>query len=344
MKQHLLGILLTVAACFGAYHPTLAQNTKDIVDRLNTSLGVSLPSQYQTTVKNFVKNSKILSDKDAQTFTEQFIKEQMKTSWGINKQNQLLFVWDAVYGQILNNKQLYTGEDGNQARLDEFEKVMEKAEACGKKYKEGFHAYMEQRSAEADRRSAEADRRSAEADRRSAEADRRSAEADRRSAEAERRSAEAERRSAEAVQRSVISTYGGLYQLISYYSLWKVAPESARKESELNETKEYCKYEIKNCQKYNIDYQSLLPLEVQKFYDIEPAAKLRNTITCDKAIVQILNIVLQEIVKLYNLYQKAPQAKREIRDIKDYIKDCKEHNIDYKSKLSPEVRRFFGVE
>ena len=59
---------------------------------------------------------------------------------------------------------------------------------------------------------------------------------------------------------------------------------------------------------------------------------------------KILNIVLQEIVKLYNLYQKAPQAKREIRDIKDYIKDCKEHNIDYKSKLSPEIRRFYGIE
>ena len=296
-----MGILLAVAACFGVHHPTLAQNTKDIVDRLNTSLGVSLPSQYQTTVKNFVGNNRVLANKNANTFTEQFIKDQMKTNWGINKQNQLLFIWDAIYGQILN-KQLYTGEDGNQARLNEFEKVIEKAEACGKKYKEGFHAYMEQRSAEADRRSAE------------------------------------------AVQRSVISTYGGLYQLISYYSLWKVAPESARKESELNETKEYCKYEIKNCQKYNIDYQSLLPFEVQKFYDIEPAAKLRNTITCDKAIVQILNIVLQEIVKLYNLYQKAPQAKREIRDIKDYIKDCKKHNIDYKSKLSPEIRRFFGVE
>ena len=302
MKQHLLGILLAVAACFGVHHPTLAQNTKDIVDRLNTSLGVSLPSQYQTTVKNFVKNSKILSDQDAQTFTEQFIKDQMKTSWGINKQNQLLFVWDAVYGQILTNKQIYTGEDGNQARLDEFEKVMEKAEACGKKYNEDFKAYMKQRSAEA------------------------------------------RQQSAEAVQRSVILTYGGLYQLISYYSLWKVAPESARKESELNETKEYCKYEIKNCQKYNIDYQSLLPLEVQKFYDIEPAAKLRNTITCDKAIVQILNIVLQEIVKLYKLYQKAPQAKREIPDIKIYIDVCKERNIDYKSKLSPEVRRFYGIE
>ncbi len=147
MKQHLLGILLAVAVCFGANLPAQAQNTKDIVDRLNTSLGISLPSQYQTTVKNFVKNSQILSDKDAQAFTEQFIKDQMKTGWGINKQNQLLFVWDAVYGQILTNKQLYTGEDGNQTRLNEFEKVMEKAEACGKKYKEGFKTYMKQQSA-----------------------------------------------------------------------------------------------------------------------------------------------------------------------------------------------------
>ena len=300
MKQHLLGILLAVAACFGAYHPTLAQNTKDIVDRLNTSLGVSLPSQYQTTVKNFVKNSKILSDKDAQAFTEQFIKDQMKTSWGINKQNQLIFVWDAVYGQILTNKQLYTGEDGNQARLNEFEKVIEKAEACGKKYNEGFKAYMKQRSAEA------------------------------------------QKRSAEARQESTFLTYYGLYQLISYYSLWEVAPESARKESELNETKEYCKYEINNCQKYNIDYQSLLPLEVQKFYDLNPVKQ--NSLTCDKAIVKILNIGLQEIVNLYNIYQKAPQAKRKIRDFKDYINACKERNIDYKSKLSPEIRKFYGIE
>jgi len=309
MKQHLLGILLAVVACFGAYHPTLAQNTKDIVDRLNTSLGVSLPSQYQTTVKNFLKNSKILSDKDAQTFTEQFIKEQMKTSWGINKQNQLLFVWDAVYGQILNNKQLYTGEDGNQARLDEFEKVMEKAEACGKKYNEDFKAYMKQQSAEAERRSAEA----------------------------ERRSAEAERRSAEADQVGIVSVYSTIYNQIKIYTMRNSATES-----EIKQSKDVFNRSIKNYQYYKIDFQSLLPTEVQRFYGLNPVRQ--NSLTCDKAIVQILNIVLQEIVKLYNLYQKAPQAKREIRDIKDYIKDCKEHNIDYKSKLSPEVRRFYGIE
>ena len=218
MKQHLLGILLAVAACFGAYHPTLAQNTKDIVDRLNTSLGVSLPSQYQTTVKNFVGNNRVLANKNANTFTEQFIKDQMKTNWGINKQNQLLFIWDAIYGQILN-KQLYTGEDGNQARLNEFEKVIEKAEACGKKYKEGFHAYMEQRSAEADRRSAEATRK-------------------------------------------------GLNELIWFYDYYKSNPNLV-KPNDIKEFKEHSKWIIANCKQYNIDYKSKLSPEIRKFYGIE---------------------------------------------------------------------------
>ena len=242
MKQHLLGILLAVAVCFGAYLPAQAQNTKDIVDRLNTSLGISLPSQYQTTVKNFVKNSKILSDKDAQTFTEQFIKDQMKTSWGINKQNQLLFIWDAVYDQI-TGKQLYTGEDGNQTRLNEFEKVMEKAEACGKKYKEGFHAYMEQKSAEAERRSAEA----------------------------ERRSAEAERRSAEALTSSLIN-------LAWFYNRSQMKDKDPIPQNETKEWKNKGKQVFAGCQKCNVDYKAILRKELGddkilhdmlKFYGIE---------------------------------------------------------------------------
>ena len=295
MKQQLLGILLVITACFVGIPPTQAQNTSDIVDRLNTSLGVQLPSQYQTTVKKFVKNSKILSDKDAQTFTEQFIKDQMKTGWSISKQNQLLFVWDAVYGQIIKDKQLYTGEDGNQARLNEFEKVMEKSEACGKRYNDGFKAYMRQQSAEARQQSAEAD------------------------------------------QNIVISAYHILYMNINFYTKRNIAYES-----EIKKAKEFFNDNIKTFKEHKIDYQSLLPIEVQRFYDLNPVQQ--NSLTCEKAEVKTLNIVLQEIVKLYNIYQKAPQAKRKIKDIKDCIEDCKKHNIDYKSKLSPEVCKFFGIE
>ena len=246
MKQHLLGILLAVAVCFGANLSAQAQNTKDIVDRLNTSLGISLPSQYQTTVKNFVKNSKILSDKDAQTFTEQFIKDQMKTGWGINKQNQLLFIWDAVYDQI-TGKQLYTGEDGNQTRLNEFEKVMEKAEACGKKYKEGFKAYMKQQSAEARQQSAEARQQSAEA---------------------RQQSAEARQQSAEARQESIRALNKSLQSMKEYYYLYKQSPNLITKD-EINRAKNDARITINDCKRYNIDYKSKLSPEVRKFYGIE---------------------------------------------------------------------------
>ena len=61
MKQYLLGILLAVAACLGASQPALAQEKKDIVDRLETALGVSLPSPYRSQFKEFVATNKIIS-------------------------------------------------------------------------------------------------------------------------------------------------------------------------------------------------------------------------------------------------------------------------------------------
>lgn len=129
-------------------------SAQDLVDKVSQAVGVELPSEYKGKVKNFVMNSKILSDKDAQTFTELFIKEQMNTNWGINKQNQLLFIWDAIYEQI-TKKNFYDGEDGNKQRLDNFEKALDNIEACGKKYKQDFTAYMEKQSAEAKKQSAE---------------------------------------------------------------------------------------------------------------------------------------------------------------------------------------------
>jgi hypothetical protein len=114
---------------------------------------VRLPDGYEAKVKEFVTKSKVLEGIRGE-FTETWIAGQMKTSWGIDKGNQLLFVWDAVYEQI-TKKNFYDGEDGNKKRLDEFEKVMDNVEACGKKFKEDFTAYMKQRSAEAERRSAE---------------------------------------------------------------------------------------------------------------------------------------------------------------------------------------------
>ena len=240
-------------------------------------------------------------------FTEQWITGQMKTSWGIDRGNQLLFVWDAVYEQI-TKKNFYDGEDGNKKRLDEFEKVMDNVEACGKKYKEDFTAHMKQRSAEY------------------------------------------KQESAEAVQSMVIMAYFGLEQCVRFYQLYKKNPSTVMP-NEISQMKNSTKLTIQDCKEYNIDYYSLLPTEVQSFYDVSPVQQ--NSLTCDKAEVKILNIVLQEIVKLYDLYQKAPQAERDIHNIKDYIKQCKRNNIDYKAilrkelgddKKVEELLKFYGVE
>lgn len=137
------------------------QSQDNLVDRVSRAVGVRLPDGYEAKVKEFVAKSKVLEGIGGE-FTETWIAGQMKTSWGIDKGNQLLFVWDAVYEQI-TKKNFYDGEDGNKKRLDEFEKVMDNIEACGKKFKEEYTAHMKQRSAEYKRQSAEAERRSAEA-------------------------------------------------------------------------------------------------------------------------------------------------------------------------------------
>ncbi len=156
MKRYFLMILMmAVSVCGWAQsQPQLQDN---LVDRVSRAGGVRLPDGYEAKVKEFVAKSELLQRKSAEAFTEQWIAGQMTTSWGIDKGNQLLFVWDAVYEQI-TKKNFYDGEDGNKKRLDEFEKVMDNVEACGKKFKEDYTAHMKQRSAEADRRIAEADR------------------------------------------------------------------------------------------------------------------------------------------------------------------------------------------
>ena len=311
-------VLLTLAFCLFPVLPAFAQ--EDIVNRLDKALGVTLPSEYKSKVKAFVQGSKVLEGLGVIP-TEKFIKEQMKEDWGINKQNQLLFIWDAIYEQI-TKKNFYDGEDGNKQRLDDFENALDKIEACGKKYKQDYKAYMEQQSAEA-----------------------------------KQQSAEARQQSAEARQNRIMIAYYGLYQITSCYQLRDYAPESEIKDETWfwKDLKEYEKHVVNNCEEFNIDYRSLLPLEVQKFYGIQPTRQ--NNLTCEKAMVQILTCTLKELARLYNLFQLAPQAESEIKSkMKNenyYFEDCKKNNVDYKAILRKELgdeqkvkdlMKFYGAE
>ena len=172
----------------------------------------------------------------------------MKANWGINKQNQLLFIWDAIYEQV-TKKNFYDGEDGNKQRLADFEEAMDNIEICGKKYKQDYIAYMEQRSAEARQRSAEA----------------------------RQQSAEARQQSAEAKKESIRLTKIGISQLVEFYCLYMKNPSSVMPD-EIEQMKKSAKKIISDSSYFNIDYKAILRKELGdeqkvkdllKFYGIE---------------------------------------------------------------------------
>lgn len=298
---------------------------EDIVDRLDKALGVTLPDGYRQKVKDFAANDTIMRTRSATQYTEEFIKQEMKADWGISKQNQLLFMWSKIYHGI-SQKKLYDWlDDENKERRNDYKKCLRTISDFYKRYKTGFKAYMEAGIAEADRRYNEADRRYNEADRRIAEADR----------------------------RTSISLYSSLGNLTWFYYRYKRDPSTIKNE-EVKWWKEDGIRIIQWCNKdMNIDYLSLLPTEVLEFYGIHPVGNQRNTLTCEQARVQLLTLTLKEVVKLYNIYQQVPKAEREIYDIKDVIKNCKEFNIDYRAILLEELGnkkkvddllKFYGIE
>ena len=157
MKTNKSYLLIAVLTILFSLTPTHSLAQENIVDRLDKTLGVKLPSDYETKTNEFTTTNVVMKDEGVSKLTEQFIVEQMKDNWGISMQNQLLFVWAAIYKQI-TNKNLYNGSDGNKERLNEFKLAMDRWKQCGEKYGHNFDAYIQQRSADADRRSADADR------------------------------------------------------------------------------------------------------------------------------------------------------------------------------------------
>ena len=155
MKQRIYSLLFVVVATLFLVSPTQAQSQTDIIDRLDATLGVSLPSEYKAKFRDFVKTNIALCDEGSNAFIEKFITDQMKANQNISKQSQLLFVWNAIYHAI-TGKYIYTGEDGNDKLLNEYGDVFEEIDACEKKFRSSYIAYTKLRSAEADRRFAEA--------------------------------------------------------------------------------------------------------------------------------------------------------------------------------------------
>ena len=163
MNTFLKQLAFAIIAILFVHAPAHAQTNGDIVDRLNTTLGVRLPVEFEAKVKDFAANNTIMRTRSATAFTEQFIIEQFKNDWGIDRQNQLLFMWSTIYSGI-TNKTLYEFlDDDNEARSDEYFNQLENINKFYESYEKGFEEYMDQKSAELDKKSAELDKQSVEA-------------------------------------------------------------------------------------------------------------------------------------------------------------------------------------
>ena len=246
-RKHLTFILFV---CLFTISSVYAQSQGDIVDRLDKALGVSLPGDYQQKVKTFVQTNTVLKDQGTADFTENFIKEEMSKDWSIEKHNQLLFIWHAIYKQITADD-LYKG-DGDSKIAEDFNSrtVNVRIRACGQKYQNQVVAYMNQRSDEAKQRSAEA----------------------------QQRSAEAKQRSDETVKEIMSQdTVWVREQMPEFYDLYQKNPTNI-KQVDLIFMKESSMGFIDDCKKRGIDYRAILLKELGdqkkvddllKFYGVE---------------------------------------------------------------------------
>ena len=202
------------------------------LDSINKKIGVILPDWYNDKLYEFLLNNDVMQDSGIRAFTEDFVINQMKKEWGIDKQNQLLFIWYAIYEEI-TGKDLYDWEDWNEKRLEEFENTVDLIDECWKKYNKEFWLYAQKRSADA-----------------------------------QKRSADAQKRSADAIKESIRLTNERLWHLIKFHELYKKNPSVAKTE-EIQHMKNSAKEIISDCKEYGIDYKKILSVEVLKFYGVD---------------------------------------------------------------------------
>ena len=152
-KSYLL--IAAVLAFLFALPPKQMLAQENLVDRLNKALNLKLPDNYDAEAREIIEKYRFFQDEDVIDYTEQFFVEQMKEDWGIDKQDQYLFLLDGCFKKCTRDG-LYHGNDGNDKRLDNFLMVKGNYKQCREKYGEGVKAYLDQLSAEARKQSEEA--------------------------------------------------------------------------------------------------------------------------------------------------------------------------------------------
>ena len=202
-----------------------------MVDDLQKKLWIWLPNEYEQKVKIMLLNNKAIQYKEMFNITKEFIINQMEEDRGIDKQNQLLFIWDAIY-VALTREDLYEWDDWNDDRFSEFEKIYDKTQDCQKLYAEKINNYINDllQQTELDLSKSREDLSKSRED-----------------------------------LREVL--YKGHEELIRFYELYHKDPKSVSEE-EIMKVKDIAKRNAESCKRLNIDYRSILWEDVCKFFGI----------------------------------------------------------------------------
>lgn len=316
--------------------------------------GLKLPKVYQTKLDDFLANNTVMKDNDAKNFTLNFIEKEMEADWSISKENQLLFIWHAIYKQVTGND-LYDGKDGDQKIAEDFSNkaVNIRIRACGQKYRSGIISYMNELSAEAQQRSAEAQQRSAEAKR------------------------DQINQALEKINQSLEILSSSIEKYEQNITEWASGQEARTnlqkfkqdKEKIVNRTNEI-KYKLKDYKQlsdsdWNDLFNSVKKLQSDVIEQRTLVAQQRSveaqqrSAEAIKGTMKADSLGLEEMAKYYNLCIKNPSTndQDEIENVKkaakDIIENCKKYSINYRAILLKEVGdakkvdailKFYGVE
>ena len=218
-------------------------STSTIIDRLDKKLWVSVPAEYSAKLLKFVLNDTIMRTRSATAYTEEFIINEMKKDWWINKQNQLLFIWSKIYGWISQRKLYNWLDDIDENRGSEYKNSLRQIANCYEEYKKWFRTYIEKWIADADRRISDADRRISD-----------------------------------AIKKTMcLDSIWVKNNMMEFYNMYNDKP-GIIKDEEIKFMKEHTKEIIEDCKKFGIDYRAILLKEVWdkrkveeilKFYGVE---------------------------------------------------------------------------
>ena len=82
-------------------------------------------------------------------------------------------------------------------------------------------------------------------------------------------------------------------------------------------------------------------------YDRQSAEARQQSAEARQQSINALNEALEWVIDFYKSYKKSPDPKR-LKSFKPKVKElisrCKDLNIDYRAKLSPEMLKFYGIE